>query len=85
MSEQNATPNYAIENVSLPTRSYGPSIDSFPFGDLAVGQSFFVPNLASGRAKPLPLAAANEASDAKFKAKRDTKDGQEGVRVFRVS
>lgn len=82
------TNNYAVENKPLPARTYGPSVDTFPFADLEVGQSFFVPNLAAGRAKPLPMAAANEFAKSggpKFTRRNEANDGVEGVRVYRVA
>ncbi len=74
---------YNIDNTAVPARVggyvHGPlSLDGFPFGALEVGQSFFVANVASGRAKAVPFALAKKTyTDRKFRRVAATIEVQE--------
>lgn len=61
---------FAIENVATNPANRGPlSLDGYPFGDLEVGQSFFVPNhQPSNRAQAVPFDLAKATfTDRKFR------------------
>jgi hypothetical protein len=77
--------NIAIEDVSvIPTPvSRAPKLSDFPFAQLKVGQSFFIPNhQPSNRARPVPFAEARAAyPDRKFR--RVPEEG--GVRYGRTA
>lgn len=80
---------YQIEDNPVPARrSPGPlTLDGFPFGDLEVGQSFFVPNYQpSNRGRPVPFALAKATyTDRKFRRVAETVDGVPGYRYGRVA
>jgi hypothetical protein len=66
-----------IEDISTAPNRFS----RYPFDQLAVGQSFFVANLPSGRRAPVPFAAA-KAAFAERKFNRVVTDA--GVRYGRI-
>lgn len=76
------------DGVQLPDRRYnGGRKPKYPFDQMTVGQSFFVP--ADGTKKKSVRAAAhgaNKRSDGNrtFVTRSTTENGVEGIRVWRV-
>lgn len=80
---------YEIENIPFTRKSnHATLVANFPFANLQVGQSFFVPNGDGARAVSIPVNAANSLlAPARFKVREEThpETGVEGRRVFRVA
>lgn len=68
------------KGVPLPERATGGRRSTYPFESLAVGDSFFVP----GKTKfASTIQSANKRLGHKFVWAPATKDGKDGVRVWR--
>lgn len=83
---------YKIDvNIPLPTTRGRPAEFSFPFANMQVGDSFFVPAGAEGLEKirsrlssSIVRFRARVARTAKFSTRVVVEDGVNGVRVWRV-
>jgi len=81
---------FVIENdVPVPAKKYD-RISKYPFSKMAVGQSFFVPQVKdeeSGELIPKNdggIRASAKKYDAKFSIRKVTENGVDGWRCWRV-
>lgn len=79
-----------IESIGYKRNNAASLVSKFPFAQLEVNQSFFVPDSAntgveSTKRGNLPVKAANVVlAPKKFKVRAEAKNGVPGRRVFRV-
>lgn len=78
------------DNIAFPTRRAGPNggESAYPFKHMAIGQSFFVPATDRMEKPWLTLTSlasriGRELHPKSFTTARDTKDGKDGVRIWR--
>lgn len=75
--------NYKIENVGTPPRSKSGRARKYPFDDMGVGDSFFVPYMRpSGLGGSIKLAS--QRLGYKFCTRSEVSDGIRGIRVYRI-
>jgi hypothetical protein len=66
------------KNIPIPETSVGrPS--KYPFKEMEVGDSFWTNELTSR-----VMASANRLKPNMFRSKKETKDGNKGIRVWRI-
>ena len=76
------------DGISIPTKSYNRA-SKYPFSKMAVGQSFFVPqvlNEETGELTPPSdggIRASAKKYDAKFSIRKVTENGVDGWRCWR--
>ena len=84
---------YAIENDKKPANLRSHVKTHYPFADLKIGQSFFVPvgvrELSALQISLTTLLARyclkNQKPRGEYITRRETHEGQKGVRVHRVA
>ena len=70
-------------DISLPSPKGGAGVVKYPFRQLEVGQSFFVPGKTQADLSG-SIGAARRAMGRKFATRRVTEDGVTGTRVWRL-
>lgn len=74
---------FPIES-NVPIPSYKTKPTPYPFSEMKVGQSIFVPADKAGAARTA-AAYYGKTSGTSFVSRKATKDGVEGVRIWRAA